>query len=408
LIGLLSILIVLAIAGWIGGRYFFANQERHAAEQALARYDFPQALKGFEAYLKLWPNDDPTRFQAARAARRAGLFARAGELLAEYEKHQGITVESALERAMERAQRGDLVEVEGSLQRLIIEGHPDAVLMLEALAQGYLAVYRLGFAIASIHMLLERDPNHPDAHFWRGGILEGSGRSQDALADYEQAVQFAPQKNEYQLRLAEALVRNRKPAEARPHFDELLRKMPGDPGVLLGTARCLRALALPEQAVEHLDTLLSQHPDHAEGWAERGRLAAEQSDIPEALRCLRRAVELEPRSYAIGYSLLTVLRSQGQSQEASTLAEKLERMKQDEERLREISNLLSKNPNNPALRNEAGLICERNGVDEEALRWFLGALQDDPTHRPTHASLSEFYQRKGDTEKANYHQECAR
>jgi tetratricopeptide (TPR) repeat protein len=402
LVGVAGVLIASAL----GGCHLWASAQLQEAEQAVQRHDFPKALRRFERCLLIWPSSAPTRLQAARAARRAGLFERAKEHRVACEKH-GLTPETALESALFRAQQGDLPEVEGSLQALIIEGHPDAVLMLEALAQGYLHAYRLGFAMASLHMLLERQPDHPGAYFWRGGILEGAGRGQEALADYQRAFELAPHWPGARLRLAESLVRQNQAAEARPHFDELLRQPPANPDVLLGAARCLRALALPDQAIEHLDALLRDRPDHADAWAERGRACSDQGDKAEALRCLRQAGELEPRSYAIGYALLTALRGEGKAEELKALSARLARLKRDEERLRAISVELAKKAHNPALRHEAGMICLRNNVGPEALRWFLGALQDDPQHRPTHQALAQYYQEKGEAASAAYHHERA-
>lgn len=398
----------LLIAGWFGGREQWVHFQLRSAEQASERYDFPQALSHYEKALKVRPDDIELRLKAARAARRASLFTRAEEHYAEYEKRRGMTKSLALEWAMWSAQQGNLGDVEQTLQRAVVEGHPAAVLILESLAQGYLAVYRLGYAIATIQMLLERSPDHPDARFWRGGILEGSGKPIEALEDYKRAVELLPSRTAYRLRYAEALLRNKQAAEARPHFIELLRLDATDAKVLLGAARCSHSLALPAEAKTHLDSLLLQHPDNAAGWAELGQLASEENNNAEAVRCLRRAAELAPGSYAHGYALSVALHAQGLTEEANAMTARLGQLKRDEDRLGEINLALSKAPQNPALRYEAGMICLRNKVDDEAFRWFLGALQDDAHHRPTHAALADLYQRKGNADRANHHRELAK
>jgi tetratricopeptide (TPR) repeat protein len=400
--------ICIGFGGWVGGRHLWARHHFHSAEQAAQRTDFSQALDDYEKALKVWPDDIDVRFKAARVARRAGLFARAQEHYDEYKKRRGATRELLLEWAMWHAQQGDLSEVEQPLQQAVIEGHPNAILILEALAQGYLTIYRIGFAIASIQMILEHDPDHADARFWRGGILEGAGRSTEALEDYKRAVELIPTRIAYRLRFAEALLRNNRAQEARPHFEELLLHNAADPKVLLGAGRCFHALTLPAEAKKYLDSLLRQDPENADGWAELGRIALDENNTPEAVNCLRRAVELEPRSYPIGYALLTVLKAEGQTEEANALSVRLEQLKRDEERLKEINKQLSKTLNNPALRHEAALICQRNKVEEEAIRWFLGALQDDPNYQPTHAALAELYRNKGDVQQADYHSERAK
>ena len=59
-------------------------------------------------------------------------------------------------------------------------------------------------------------------------------------------------------------------------------------------------------------------------------------------------------------------------------------------------------------RFEAGSILLRVGEEEEGLRWLRSALRVDPTHRPTHRALADYYQRKGDKEQAEKHRKMGR
>src|SRR5438132_801788 len=68
---------VLGLGGWLGGLQLWAWHHFRAAEQALHRYDFPEALAHLERCLRVWPNSVATRLQAAQAARRADLLERA-------------------------------------------------------------------------------------------------------------------------------------------------------------------------------------------------------------------------------------------------------------------------------------------------------------------------------------------
>jgi tetratricopeptide (TPR) repeat protein len=390
------------LAGWYVGRQLWALYHLRAAEQALARYDFDVALGEFERCLEVWSHRFSTQFQAARAARRAGRYDLAEKYLSECEK-TGVTAETALERAMLRAQQGDLAETELPLQRPIADGHPDAILFIEALARGYLATERHQQAISALDDLIGRDPDHPWAYYWLGTLDETIERPAQALANYRRAVELAPWQSTFRLRLAQALLQSGQTAKAGPHIDELLRQQPGDPQVLLLAARFYRARAQPARSLEYLDTLLRDHPDNAEGWAQRGRAYRDQGDGAEAVRCLRKAFELQPRSYAIGFDLCRELYGLGQTKEAKAVEQQVEHLKSDELKIDRLMAQLGREKNSASVRYEIGRIYLRNKLEAQALRWFASALQDDPHHGPTHEALADYYERLGNGPLAAYH-----
>jgi hypothetical protein len=49
----------------------------------------------------------------------------------------------------------------------------------------------------------------------------------------------------------------------------------------------------------------------------------------------------------------------------------------------------------------------RNGQEKEAMGWFTLALELDPSHRPTHRALAEFWESKGEPDRAAYHKRLA-
>jgi tetratricopeptide (TPR) repeat protein len=391
-------LAVVALTGWyLWGLYHF-----HAAEKALGRYEFQEALSEFESSLRIWPMSASTRVQAARAARRAGQLERADEYLSACEK-SFIPTETKVERAMLRAQQGNLVEVENELRGLLLESHRDSVLILESLAAGCIRLHRRRAAVEWLAQLLEKKPDHPVASFWLGNQLAGAGLLADAVPHYQQVLRLAPQRTDCRLKLAEALVGSSQPSEALRHFEMLQQLTPDDPAVLLGAGRCHRALGQRRQAREFLDTLLRDHPDHAEAWAERGRVCREQGDGTEALRCLRKAFELAPNNQKIGFSLLGELRGQQKKENAEELWKRLQHVLQQVNRIRELTMQLNRPGRNAPARYEIGIFHMKNKEEAEAEGWLLGAVQDDPDYQPAHIALADYYHRIGKTAAATYH-----
>jgi tetratricopeptide (TPR) repeat protein len=394
--------LVLILAGWYGGWQLWALYHFRAAESALARYDFDGALREFESCLSVWPHRVSTRLQAARAARRAERYDLAEKYLAQCEKG-GVTSETALERAMLRAQQGDLAATELPLQGPIANGHPDAVLFIEALARGYLVMERHQQAIHALEDLIKHDPEHPWAYFWRGTLDETIERPAQALANFRRAVELAPWQSAFRLRLAQALLQAGQTAKAGPQVEELLRQRPNDPQVLLVAARYHRASAQPARALEYLETLLGHDPENAEGWAQRGRAYRDQGDGAKAVRCLRKAFELQPRSYAIGFDLCKELYGLGQMKEAKVVEQQVEYLKSEEMKVDRLMAKLATEKNSASVRYEIGLIYLRNKLERQALRWFASALQDDPNHVPTHEVLADYYEGRGNGQLAALH-----
>jgi tetratricopeptide (TPR) repeat protein len=398
-------LTIIVLAAGYGGWQLWGLYHLRAAEKALRRHEFGEALSEFEWSLGVWPRSVSTRLQAARAARRADRLERSGEYLTECEK-AGITADTALERSLLDIQRGDMSE-EAILSQLTANNHPDAVLIWEAGAKGSMQVHRVRAAIHLWKLVVEHDPDYADAHFWLGTQLQDARFVIDAIPSYQRAVQLAPGRTIYRLTLAEALLGFSKPSEAWTQFEELLRRWPDHPGVLYGAGRCRYALGHYQAAREYLDTLLSKFPDHADGWAERGRIYRDQGNRTEAIRCLRKAFELAPNNHRIGYTLLAELRGDRKTAEADALAEKIDQMTRDGQRLDELNAQLRKEQRSAPLRHEIGMIYMRSRAEAEAVRWLRGAIQDDPNFKPAHAALAEYYERTGNVDVARYFRERA-
>jgi tetratricopeptide (TPR) repeat protein len=411
--------LVLLAAGWIGGWQAWGWHHWRLAQQAMQRLDFSNALEHYECCVRVWSGSVPVRLESARAARRCMnvestkpgrpeyLFGRFDEHLSVCEK-KGMTEHTALERVLLRAQEGDMPrDVEESLLGRLLADHAEAVSIDEAMAVGYIVSFRHVAADKVLADLLRREPEHKWAYTWRANIREENDRLPDAVRDLQRAVEIDPKSTEFRLRLALALVHDRRAAEAWPHIEELLQQTPSDAQVLLAAAQCQRDLRNRPRAMELLERLLEEHADHAEAWALRGRIAGEQGDAPEAIRCLRQAFELEPRDYQTGHALYNELTAQGKDAEARLVFQKSERAKQQALRFKEIWGLLGKDGGNVALRHELGTMFLKNGNEASALRWFDTVLKIDPDYRPTHRALAEYYEQAGNAEATERHRERA-
>ena len=312
-----------------------------------------------------------------------------------------------LERCLLRAQRGDLNRVESYLRVCLQKDHPDKLLILEALSQGYLKTYNLPAAVSCLTQWLDLQPNQVQALTWRGRALELQRQHEDALADYSQAVALQPDAEEARLHLADLLTEVNRGKDALEHYEYLRQRHAPPTKVLLGLARCRRELGQSEEARQVLEELLAQEPKDFQALAERGRLALEAGDAAAAEEWLRQSLALAPYERETNHIFLQCLHRRGKKKEADECQARLEQINEDLRRLVEVTRAILRTPHNPALRCEAGTIMLRNGQEKEGLRWLESALQEDPRHAATHRALADYYERTGQAEQAKQHRRLA-
>lgn len=382
-------LALLALAGVLLGPHLRALYHARAADRAIERWDFDEARAHLAVCLEVWPDSGPTRFLAARTARRAGRLDEAEEHLRHFQARHGASQQTALEWALLRVERGEVEDVEGHLRSTVGPDDPDAPLVLEALARGYLLTDRLMTLLECTDLWLQVRPRDTHALYWRGLAWERLANWPGALAAYREAVEADPENAGARLRLAELLLdQGGSPEEALGHFERVRDRRPSDSAVALGLARCHRALGRTAAARDLLDRLLADHPDHARALAERGRLAVDEGDAAAAEAWLRKAVALAPDDREALYGLTRALRGQEKQDEARELDERLARLDADLRRLQEVIAAVARDPRNPAPRSEAGDIYLRHGRREEGLRWLGSALRIDPSYPPARAALA--------------------
>jgi tetratricopeptide (TPR) repeat protein len=399
-----ALLGLIAFGGSSAGWSIWGWHHYQEAQRALERGDLAQAQAHLARCLEVRNNSAETHFLAARTARRAGNFDDAERHLKESQRLGELRERIDLERALLRAQRGDLpTQIESNLQYFVEQDHPDTVLILEVLAKHYIKTYQMVAARNCLNIWLAREPENIQALMWRAETNERLFVFQEAQEDFGRVVALDPQHEEARLRLGEILVHVHQPEEALPHFRFLVERRPEDAAVLLGLARCFHLLNQPDEAVKLLDKILTVSPNDPAALGERGRLAFELGQLDQAEHWLRKAWNLAPYEKETTYSLFLCLKQLKKDKEAKEILAKLDNIENQLSRLKEITRAISGAPHDPALRHEAGMIFLRSGQAREGLRWLNSALQEDPRHQPTHQALLEYYESIGDEVRAAAH-----
>jgi tetratricopeptide (TPR) repeat protein len=243
-----------------------ASLQRAFGEVAVAQGEFPSALEHFEAALQKNPADLGTRFRlgvAYRKMHKLDLAARAlDEVSAIDKEYPGIALERGLLFEESGDIQGALTQFSGALQKY--PNDPDLMLRVGA---AYVAVGDTEKAIPLLTKVKDIRPNSAEAnHFVGRAFLKQGGLEAAAAMPYlQRAVALDPNRAEYHLYVAWAA------NEATP--------------AQLGLARTEVEKALA------LDKL------NGDAYWQRGVLLRKEGQVVDAIKDLKRALELKPTRF---------------------------------------------------------------------------------------------------------------
>ncbi len=403
----LAVLILLALLGaglTLAGVNLWAGWHERKGRQQAARYDFDAAYHHFQQCLRVWSGNGDVHLEAAQAARRAGKFEAVDEHLTASQKLKGTSADLQLEYHLLKAENGNLADVEESLKKYLKADppRPEAPLVGEALAHGYVRMNRLVEAEPLLTKLLDRAPNHIPALYLLGRLQAKIQRFGEAKESFEQILRLIPDHLGAHNELSKLLLEEQ-PAAALVHIQYLRDRDPEDPNLKLRLMKCYKQLGRTTEAVEVIEELIAGHPRNVEYLAERGLLALEQSDAPGAEAWLHKAIGLDPQHHEANYLLCKALLQQEDRMEAArqqiAVCARLRRLgeieRMDPKKLSESPDILS----------ECGSLLLKVGKEKDALVWLYRALESDPTHRETHQLLAEYYEKKGRKDLVAHHRQ---
>src|SRR5262249_27435536 len=116
--------------------------------------------------------------------------------------------------------------------------HPEAPLILETLSRAYMHHLMYRPAHACLSRWLEIEPDAARAYHWRGWVFERINQPQDAIKDYKEALELAPDLFAIRVRLVEMLLDDNRTLEAVPHLELLLGQYPDLPVIKARLGQC--------------------------------------------------------------------------------------------------------------------------------------------------------------------------
>jgi len=162
------------------------------------------------------------------------------------------------------------------------------------LAVSFARAGRTQEAIAQYEQVLQMTPNDWEAHYNLGLALAQAGRVQEAIGQYEQALQLRPDSAGANYNLGLALARMDRSAEAIRYFEETTRLEPDDADAHNDLAVALAQQGRLQEAIGHWEQALRIDPGDADLQYNLASALHVLGKLPEAIRHYERAVDLNP------------------------------------------------------------------------------------------------------------------
>jgi tetratricopeptide (TPR) repeat protein len=397
----LSVLLV----GGAGGFYGYAVWEWRGAVTAIREGRPADARKKLPLCLSVWPKDPDVHRLAARAARLTHDFPAAEEHLNICLKlEHGASEDTQLEFLLMRAQADEIDEVAPLLFAYVERRHPDSPMILETIALTYMYHLRYGPAHFALKRWVQEYPDSARAYHYRGWVLERMNQPKLALDDYLRALDLDPWLDRVRIRVAEMYLEDKDPLPALPHLEWVLRRDPDRPEALAALGQCRFLQGRHAEARQLLETAVVKLPDNAPILLHLARLDIADKQPARAEARLRRALAIDPADTEARYVLVTALQFQSKQAEAAAELAEHERHKVLLERANHLLQEEARHPSrDPRVAFEIGSLLLQIRQEKQGLYWMDEALTWDPTHRPTHQALAEYFEQKGDLERAAAH-----
>src|SRR5439155_1227206 len=195
--------------------------------------------------------------------------------------------------------------------RLAVERGEDRRLTLQAMAEVHLLKHDFAAALELYETLLREVPDSPKLWNERGVVLHQAGRTDEALASYQQAVEVDAKYALAWNNLGVVQAHKTAADSGIESFRTALRLQGGFSAARLNLALLLYQLRRFQLALEAYRQVLSGEPTSAAAWNGVGLVLVELKRFPDARNAFARAVEADPAHAGAHYNLSFTLSNLG-------------------------------------------------------------------------------------------------
>jgi protein O-mannosyl-transferase len=209
------------------------------------------------------------------------------------------------------------------------------------------------------------------AHYNLGNALAECKRADEALAQYQMAVQIDPNDPQARYNMAIGLTRRGQVDEALAQYGKAIELKPDYTRAHNNLGALLASRGQTDEAIAHYRRVLEIRPDDAEAHSNFGLALAERGQFDEAIAHYEQALRTNPERAEFHYNVGVALSAQGRSEEAIACYRKA----------------LELAPDDAKTHNNLGSTLAGRGELDEAIAHYRSALECDSGHANARRNL---------------------
>src|SRR5213082_1634473 len=175
---------------------------------------------------------------------------------------------------------------------------------------------KLEEAIQQYQTAIQFNPNYAEAHMNLGAVLSGQAKFDAAVPHMETALRLQPNNGDFHLMYANLLQRIGRNDEAAVHFESGIRLKPISADAHYSYAAFLAALGKNDECISELRAVLRLKPNYPDAQLRLADALSAKGDLKEAEACYLAALRADPELTVAYNSLGRVYLAQGQVSQA--------------------------------------------------------------------------------------------
>jgi len=224
-----------------------------------------------------------------------------------------------------------------------------------------------------------------------GIALLQKGRMDEAITQFQQALEIKPDYADAHNNLGNVLLQTGRVDEAIAHFQNALRISPDLAVVHINLGNALMQKGRVDEAIAHYQNALQIKSDNADDHNNLGNVLLQKGRVDEAITQFQLALEIKPDYADAHYNLAIALWREGRVDEA----------------IAHYQNALQISPDLAAAHINLGNALMQKGRVDEAIAHYQNALRISPDLAATHVNLGNALMQKGRGSEAIAHYQKA-
>jgi len=243
---------------------------------------------------------------------------------------------------------------------------------------------RVDEAISQYQKALEIQPNHMDARFNLGNAFLQTGRVDTAITQYQKALEIQPNHIEARFALGSAFAQTGRMDDAISQYQKVLEIRPNHMDARLGLGKALVQEGRVGEAISQFQDAMRINPNSAPAHNNLGIVLLGKGKVDEAVALFQQALIIDPDYAGANTSLGNVLLQKGKVDEATEHFQKA----------------LQKEPDSAVAHNSLANALMQKGKLDEAIAHFQRALEIQPGAAPSHFGLAIAFMRSRHLDEA--------